>query len=47
MCQRSWTWRLADGPASQRKDSLKSVMNSLFERIEQRNGQIERFVLHP
>jgi hypothetical protein len=24
----------------------KAVMNTLFERIEQRNGQIERFVLH-
>ncbi len=27
-------------------EQQKAVMNTLFERMEQRNGQIERFVLH-
>jgi hypothetical protein len=25
----------------------EAVMNTLFERMEQRNGQIERYVVHP
>jgi len=28
-------------------EQQKAVMNVLFERIEQRNGQIERYRLHP
>jgi len=27
-------------------EQQKAAMSTLFERIEQRNGQIERFVLH-
>ena len=34
--------RLSDGPEQQ-----KAVMNVLFERIEQRNGQIKRYKLRP
>jgi hypothetical protein len=38
--------QMAEVIAGGTPEQQKAVMNVLFERMEQRNGQIERFVLH-
>jgi len=39
--------QIAEVIAGGTPEQQKAVMNVLFERIEQRNGQIERYRLHP
>jgi hypothetical protein len=46
VCTRCAQMAVAEVIAGRIPQQQKAVMNTLFERIEQRNGQIERFVLH-